>query len=196
MSTTHRARLGLRRAALLTLALCGWLWAGAAVQAQNRVFFINVDKAGAVTDLEGTILDESKKEVSVRPLKGNKVVIAAENVIDIFYAVGKPDLQAEYKKAWDADQTAAKTAGAQERKRLLEEAIKKYQELYPKLDKEKTAQRHVQFRIANLSAHAAGADRTKLFASIDLLEKFLKEHPDSWQSFRGEQQLKLMKGGK
>jgi len=191
-----RLRLGLRRTTLLTLVLCGWLCAATAVQAQNRILFVNVNKAGAVTFIEGTILDESKKEVSVRPLVGEKVVIAADNVIDIFYAVGKADLQAEYKKAWDADQTAAKTAGAQERKRLLEEAIKMYQELYPKLDKEKNAQRHVQFRIANLSAHAAGADRTKLFASIDLLEKFLKEHPDTWQSLRGEQQLKLMKGGK
>lgn len=196
MSTTHRARCGLRRVVLLTLALCGWLLGATAAQAQNRVFFVDVNKAGAVTIVEGTILDETKKEVTVRPLKGDKLVIAGENVVDIVYALGKADLNAEYLKAWNADQTAARTANAGERKKLLDEAIKLYQELYPKLDNEKNTQRHVQFRIANLSAHAAGSDRAKLLAAATLLEKYLKDHPDSWQCFRGEQQLKLVKGGK
>lgn len=192
MSTTQPCR----RAVWLSLALAAWLCGATAVQAQNRVFFIDVNKAGAVTIIEGTILDETKKEVSVRPLKGDKIVIAGENVVDIVYALGKPELHAEYIKAWTADQTAARTANPNERKKLLEEAIKMYQDLQPKLDNEKNVQRHVQFRIANLSAHAAGSDRTKLLAAAGLLEKYLKDHPDTWQAVRGEQQLKLVKGGK
>lgn len=182
---------------LLAGFLALWLLGGTAstVRAQHRVLYLDPNMEGAVIDVVGAILDETKASVTVKPATGEKVEIPGKAVLDIIYVPGQEAVAAEYKKAYDAEQAAAKMVGG-DRRKALEGAIDLYRALLPKLENEKNIKRHVQFRIAMLTAHAAAGDRARLTAAVDLLEKYRKEHPDSWQVIHCERQLALMKGKK
>jgi hypothetical protein len=177
------------------LVLCLLVGAAAAVQAQHQVLYLDPKGDGTVVSVEGAILDETKAFVTVKPVAGEKVDIPGKAVVDIIYAPAKAEVAAEFKKAYDAEQAAARTVGI-DRRKALNAVIEQYRALLPKLDNEKNIKRHVEFRIAVLTAHAAAGDKARLIGATGLLEKYLKDHPDSWQTIPCEKQLALLKGKK
>lgn len=173
--------------------LAVWLFGAAStVLAQHRVLYLDPKNDGTVIPAIGAIVDESKKEVVVKPLTGDRVVIPGKSIIDIIYVPGKNDVAEEYKKAYEAEQKAAQAVGG-DRKKSIEGAIDLYRGVLPKVENEASIKRHVQFRIITLTALLAAGDPSKLTTSIEALEKFLKDNPDSWQANAAERQLAIMK---
>jgi tetratricopeptide (TPR) repeat protein len=130
----------------------------------------------------GAIQSENAGKIVLKPTTGAGTrEIPAADVVDVVYEV-TPRTKLDYTAA-RGDERKIETVREEERKRAIEDAIKSYQKLLRDLtgEKAKPVARHLQFKIARLQARAAEDDEAQADAAIDALQKFRKEHPDSWQ---------------
>jgi predicted Zn-dependent protease len=126
-----------------------------------------VKDTGKEDSVTGVIQEESLEGIAVK--SGTKLRrIPAEDIIDVDYMELVPV----------AERPTI-------RKGLKAEADRKYEDaigIYSKLKiADKKAARHFEYKAALLTARMADADPAELKNGIAALEKFLKNHPDSWQ---------------
>jgi hypothetical protein len=185
---------------LLGLAMTFVLLQGAvpAALAQDRLWVGDRNAVKGIQDVKlvvGKITEENKERLVVKTGAGNQNIPAA-TVIEVTYQLppNKTKAAAIYKKAEDTVQLAAQTAAEAKRKELLGEAIKLFESLRPEVQDLKTISRHVQFKIASISAQRAAGDRELTLKAIELLEKYIQDHPDSWQTHYGANLLAQLKG--
>jgi len=166
------------------LAVFAWMSLAAATlaHAQSQVTFRDASKKDRpVTPASGTIQSEAPDKIVLKPNIGPARQIPAADIVEIVYEV-KPELRPEYRRGTTAEGVAAKAAaGSGPRRQALNEAIGEYQKLAPKLTGLPEIERHIRFKIASLSAQAAGDDKTEMKKAIDLLEQFKKAHGNGWQ---------------
>ncbi len=116
-------------------------------------------------------------------ISGVKGLIPAEEIVDIIYEISSIDVRLNIyrpgviseKDYYDPD--SKKEA---KRKANLADAIKKYGETYAKV-KEKAAKRHLEYKIAVLTARQALDQNADLEPAIKRLSAFKVRHPNSWQ---------------
>jgi tetratricopeptide (TPR) repeat protein len=121
---------------------------------------------GKTDSINGVIQEESLEGISIKGPKG-VTKIPAQDILDVDYL--------EYLPV--GDRPAARKAQTAEKANKYEEAIGLYQKLKPA---DKKAARHFEYRIAaNLALQADSGGETK--PAITALEKYMANHPDSWQ---------------
>jgi hypothetical protein len=163
---------------------------------QDKILYGVPNRPQDVTVITGKIVDENQKRIVIKQANGANKEIAADGVVEVYYQppAGKANARATYEKAEATQQEAARTMGDAKRKQLLTEAIKLYTALQKDVADTKLLKRHVQFKIASLSAQRARGDRDQTLEAIDLLEKFQKDNPDSWQNHFAAKLLEELKG--
>lgn len=168
----------MKRILIRTLLLVGLpLGSGLGVFADDIDF---LDRAKRVpAKASGQISEESPSRIIYKAVAGTREV-AAGDVLDVYYEV-RPALRPDYRSASNKEKAADKGASREERKKALNDAIKEYRDLLPKIADVKFAARHVQFKTARLLARIAEEDSSEAGPAIDTLLKFKAEHPDSWQ---------------
>ena len=159
---------------ILPLSLFVFAAGVACVLADDEIIMRSKDKP-----YRGVIKGESVRGVEIK----GKEIIPAESIVDIVYEVTpvdmlinlyRPALQRE-KDYYDPD--PKKDA---KRKANLDEAIKKLAEAYPKIN-EKNAKRHIEYKLAVLSARHALDNNESLEPAIKRLSDYKLRNPDSWQ---------------
>jgi uncharacterized protein HemY len=122
-----------------------------------------------------TIKSESPNEIVILSGLGGKTEkkIPANDIVDVEYDI-KGDAGKTYRQAYTAER-AAKGGRAG-----LATALKDFQGLQNKLGNP-AAERHLQYKIASLTAKVAGDDAAQLKQAISLLLAFKKNHANSWQ---------------
>jgi tetratricopeptide (TPR) repeat protein len=126
-----------------------------------------VKDSGKEDEITGTIQEESAEGIALKTSKGPKR-IPAEDILDVDYP--SPNF---------AESQTLRRAQKAEKDRKLEEALSQYQKIKPTTDKRFT--RHVEYKIALITAKLADSDETQVKPAIELFEKYVKNHPDSWQ---------------
>lgn len=161
----------MKRVAISVLLLGAFLYfnnpSTAQVGAKECKVKYRVKDSGNTDNVVGIITDESLEGISIKTAKGVRK-IAAEDIIDVDYMELVPV----------SDRAAIRKGLKAESDRKLEEAIG----IYSKLKiADKKASRHFEYKVALLSARMADADPAELKNGIAALEKYMKNHPDSWQ---------------
>jgi hypothetical protein len=187
----------MKRLALTAALVCGiGLLATTTAQAQPRksyagkpdlVFFL--DRAKKKDDQSGKITDESPAKITME----GKITIPAGDIEDISY-LGRLQVLAagreKYGKALKAEyEDIDKAATGAAKKTAIQAAITAYQATLPELKAQPFAERHIEYKIATLTARLANEDPKERKAAIDLLVKFKKAHSDGWQISRAVQRL-------
>lgn len=116
---------------------------------------------------KGVIQEESLEGIAIKTSKGLKR-IPAEDIIDVDYMELIPV----------GDRPTIRKGIAAEQNRKYEDAIGIYSKL--KISDKKAA-RHFEYKTAVLHARMADADVAEQKVAIAALEKYMKNHPDSWQ---------------
>lgn len=162
----------------LGIAFFGCLFgvAGPIAKAQDKILFRDSTKQGKETEVTGTIKSESPNEIVIKAgLAGTtEKKYPAADVIDVVYDL-KGDAKKDYGRAYTAER-AAKGGKAG-----LTTALKEYQSLQGKITGNAPAERHLQYKIASLTAKIAGDDQAAMKAAIPLLQAFKKNHSTGWQ---------------
>ena len=161
------------------------LLAGPVAQAQDKITSIDrykseKEKKTATAVTTGTITEENASRILVKGVIGS---IAAGDVVDITYNVPAAS-KLVYRAAESAEKRVSDpaTKGA-DRKKALQEAMDGYKKLQgdPTLKSNKFLQRHLQYKIARLTARMAADDKAKRKSATEMLLKFKADHPNSWQ---------------
>lgn len=146
------------------------LAAGAEAQAQSKESKVRYrDRtSGKEITQTGVIKDESLAGLDFKPSNGPDKKIAATDVIDVEYSVPilvKQDLLRAVRLEGEGKPA---------------ESIEQYQKVLAKVTDE-PAKRHLEFKIAGLTARLAAADDQQLKPAVDALLKFKSAHPGGWQ---------------
>jgi tetratricopeptide (TPR) repeat protein len=151
-----------------------------AVRAQSDVTFYDrtTKKEMRAT---GDIQSEAPNKIVIKPNTGAAREIAAADIVDVVYEV-PPRSKLDYTAA-RGDERKIDTVKEEERKKTIDEAVRSYQKLLRDLTGEKArpAARHLEYKIARLLGRAAEDQDDQVDPAIEALQKFRKEHPDSWQ---------------
>jgi hypothetical protein len=178
-----------RLAAAAALAACLALAASRA-RGQDVVEYRDpaATESGKVETLRGTIESESPVGIRVRPKSGPVVEVAASHIRYIRYkAVAASEL--DYRKPFALEIRALGQARAEQRKKLLGEALDAYRDLLPKAQDSQAGRSYLEYRIARVLAHQAEDDRDRLAAAVDAFAAFGREHADGWEIVPAMKQL-------
>lgn len=159
----------------ILLSLSALLFVGAPAFAQDEIFFRSKEKSH-----KGAIKSESPRGIEVA---GLKEPVPWDDIVDITYEVTPVDVRINvyrvgitFEKEYN-DPDPKKEA---KRKGNLGEALKKYAEAYKKIN-EKTARRHLEYKIAVLTARQAQDEGADPEPAIKLLNTFKAKHAAGWQ---------------
>jgi hypothetical protein len=171
-------RLGASLVALLVVA------AAANAQTRDRIFYISRAKNAVKEDvLRGQITEETPQHIVVT-IGTRTEMVPAVDVLDVDHEI-PADLNIDIRaKARKEEATADKEPEAAKRLKLYDQAIAGYKELLAKLgksEKYQLAQRHLEFKIAQLLARQAEDDPSRLDAAVTALAEFKTKHPNGWQ---------------
>jgi tetratricopeptide (TPR) repeat protein len=151
--------------------------------AQDTIRYLD-RKAMKETTAAGTIQDENPSAVSYKPGGGaGTKEIPALDITDVIYEV-PGGVRLTYRSAVGEETKANNpTTKDNERTASLNLALKNYQEVLAKLsaEKNKFAERHVQFKIGRLLARLAEDNPEQMDAALESLANFVKKYPDGWQ---------------
>lgn len=167
--------------ALVLVGLFG-LAAGSPARAQDKVRYYDRAKKMEVTVDRVTIQEETPSQIAFKVGARTEKVPSAD-VLEVTYKI-PVTLSAEYRKPGNKEDKARQAAAEgkeDERKKLTEETVKEYEELLPKLNEVKSAQRNAQYKLVQFVAWAAEDDPTQVKPAITAGQKFLKDHTDGWQ---------------
>lgn len=166
---------------LLAATLLAFYLASLTVRAEDRVTFFDRAQKKEV-DLTGTIQSESPGKIVLKTTSTATREVPAGDVIEVVYDI-PPRLRPDYSAARNDERKLDTPGKDDERKKGADEAAKGYQKLLKDLpaDKYKLANRHLQYKLARLTARLAEDDPAQLNAAIASLAKFRKDHADGWQ---------------
>ncbi len=152
------------RLTTLTLVL-GLVVAAGTAPAQDRVKYRERGSKGGDATATGKVESESIAGIKV----GNKS-IASGDILEVHYDV-PGELKLDYNRALGEE--AKSPVGA----------IKEFEALLrqPRVKESKSLRRHIEYRIATIAAGRADDSAEALQKAIDVLAKFRKDYPDSWQ---------------
>jgi tetratricopeptide (TPR) repeat protein len=157
--------------------LCG----SPAARAQDKVTHYDRAAKKEITT-EGTIQDETAAGIKIKTGATVKE-IAAGDISEVVHQVANvPRLT--YGSYFNKEKEMLKATREQSRKKLLDETLKGYRELLPKVSGNKFAQRQVHFKIALLLARQAEDDPEAVEPALKELTQFKDEYPNSWQILR------------
>ncbi|HMC63526.1 MAG TPA: tetratricopeptide repeat protein [Gemmataceae bacterium] len=162
----------------IVLAAAGISMPISLVRGQDRIIY--TDRAKKAEQLATGAIEEETPAKIVYKVTAGRREIAAADIIDIEYQV-PGEARLEYRRALNQQKSADKAATEAERTKLLNSAISTYKATLKSLASNKLAQRHVQFKIAQLTAQLAGDESSERDAAIAALETFKKQHPNGWQ---------------
>jgi hypothetical protein len=170
------------QAATLAVAIFACAIAPAA-HAQDKIRYI--DRASRTESVAaGSVVEESTSRVKYQPADGGPPQeLRAADILDIIYEV-QGSFKLDYSRAMANERKALDVAKTEsDRKRALDDSIKDFTELYPRLSGERYhfARRHLQFKIARLLARQARTTAGFHETAIGALAQFVKDNPDSWQ---------------
>jgi hypothetical protein len=150
-----------------------------AVRADEEVIYLDRASRKEV-HVVGPIQSEGPGSVVIRPNTGAKIeTIPAGGVIDVIYDV--PFLvKQDYRAALNREAAALRAATLADRQKEIVAALGKYRDLQPKVT-EARARRHMEFKIAQLLALASEMDREQEPTARESLERYRKEHSDTWE---------------
>jgi tetratricopeptide (TPR) repeat protein len=165
----------------LLLTCISFLNSPANSRAQDQI--ICIDPGTKNEDrVAGTIETESPAGILIKPTGAAKSrTIPATDVVDVIYQV-PPLARLEYRAATNREAAASKAVTADERRRELTAALRRYEQLLPTLTEEKS-KRHADFKIAQFHALLA-RDRSQLALAIEQLRRFRTSIPSGWQITR------------
>jgi hypothetical protein len=167
----------MKRFLLASLLVCGALLVSSApARAQDTVYLKDSKKS-----IPGIITAESAKGVQ---LKGRKDLIPAQSIRDIEYDVQPTELRLSVYRPAVALVKKAVEAPADQRRGLLDPALKACLEAVPKLAKQPFAQTQMEYQVAHLYTLKAEADgkQTSRFLAARKLKEFKTRHPNAWQT--------------
>lgn len=157
------------------LVLVGCLSGFSALQAQDEV-----QVRGKEKPIKAVIKSESPKGIV---LGTGKESVAADDIVDVKYNLAAvTDRISLYTPALVAEKASLDPAQEANRKALLAEALKKFQETYAKVGAaEKFAKRHLEYKVAALLVRQVQEDGAPPEMAIEKLKAFTTNHPTSWQ---------------
>ena len=129
---------------------------------------------------KGPIKNETSRSIE---MTGIKAPIPAEDIVDILYDVNPVDVRINvYRPAVksEKDYNDPDPKKESQRKANLADALKKYVEAHQKV-KEKSAKRHLEYKLAVLTARQALDENGDLAPAIKRLSDFKAKHANSWQ---------------
>jgi tetratricopeptide (TPR) repeat protein len=130
----------------------------------------------------GTIETESPAAIVIKPTGGTKSrSVPASDIVDVIYQV-PPLARLEYRAATNREAAASKAVTADERRRELTAALRRYEQLLPTLTEEKS-RRHAEFKIAQCHALLV-RNRSQLDLAVEQLVRFKTSNPSAWQTSR------------
>lgn len=141
---------------------------------------VDVYVKGKPKPLNGTVLADSVLGLRLKGLD----TIPAEQIVDVFHTVEPTSVQIAYRQATTAEKAAVNVAAPEERIKAIGDAIRKYEEALAKIDaKQYAARRHVEFKVAYLTALQALEEgkQVSLTLASGKLKGFRTKHPDCWQ---------------
>lgn len=180
----------------LLLGSAWFLAASPLAQAQDRILYLREKNSQDVNLIMGKIIEESAARIVVQ--MGNaKQEIPVDTLIEVTYQLPADQAKARelYAKAETMVQSAGQATTQAKRKELLGQAIALFNMLAPEVKDSKPVSRHVQFKIASLTAQQAKSDRELAKKALDALLRFQQDHPDSWQNHFANKLITEMKKG-
>jgi tetratricopeptide (TPR) repeat protein len=145
----------------LVLAVIALTLGTGAVWAEEEVFL-----RGQAKSIKGVIKDENARGFNL-----GKQSIPAGDIVDVVYEVEPVTVRFEYRKGVKAEKDGQLTSALT----IYEKTLK---ELKPG---QKSAERHLEFKLAVLSAQQAREEGTDIQPAIAKLKDFNTRHTDCWQ---------------
>jgi tetratricopeptide (TPR) repeat protein len=148
----------MRRVVLALIAL--GLWTGT-VWAEEEVFL-----RGQAKGIKGNLKEENARGITL-----GKMAIPAGDIVDVVYEVDPVSVRFEYRNGVKAEKDGQITSALP----IYEKTLK---ELKPG---QKSAERHLEFKLAVLAARQAREEGTSIEPAIAKLKEFNAKHTDCWQ---------------
>jgi hypothetical protein len=173
------------------VAAC-WITAGAAPVARGQDVVYYYDPASKLEskleEVRGAIESEGPLGIKVHPKNAPVKDIAAGDIRYIRYkAVTVPDL--DYRKPFGLEDRALGQTRAEQRKKLLADALQGYKDVLARAQDVPAGSRYLQFRIARLLALQAEDEPDKAEAAITAFTAFCKEQTGGWEIVLALKQL-------
>jgi hypothetical protein len=179
-----RQLLSISSVALLIAALTGW-----PARAADEVVYQDRAAPKGRARVVGPILEESPQGVRIKTGKDDVVLIPAGDILEIDYQTPSNVPRIEFHRPFNREDDALKSPRADDRRRLLAEAVRLYRGLLPQLAQRKEAQRYVEFRLAQLVARRVEEDPSLRDEALTALRTYQSDHPDSWEIVPCSRQL-------
>lgn len=156
------------------------LVAGPLALAQDEIIYIDrTGKVPAEKKVLGTVQVETPSQIVFKPSRGTGTKeVKVADLVDIAYHI--PGGGIDYSNARSSEKTSTDAPNDKERETALETALKRYTDILPKAQEAK-AKRHIEFKIARLTARLADKDASQRDPAIEKLMKFKQQHSDGWQ---------------
>jgi hypothetical protein len=161
--------------AAVMMALGGTVWAQDEVTYYDRTAKKDVPATG-------TVLEETAAGIKFKSGASTKLIPPGD-VIEVKHEV-KGVQRLTYRSYFTKERDMLRANQPARRKKLLDDALKGYRELLPKVASNRFAARHIQYKIASLLAREAEEDPEAVETAVAELKKFKDENPNSWQILR------------
>ena len=148
-------------------------------RSQDQVYHRDAKKGGA-TQTNGTISNETISAITLKTNLGQVREIPASEISEIIYEL-RGEIGTDYRRGGTIEKQLEKVTAAAERKKLLDEVIRTYEAVLPKVRDNKFLSRHLQYKLGMLRAKGAVDNKAMADAAIADLAKFKKENANAWQ---------------
>jgi predicted Zn-dependent protease len=147
--------------------------------AQDKVSFVN-PTTRAIDQVEGTIQEESPAEIKIKLRAGGMLrTIPATAITEILYQTRVAAL--DFRQPFGKEVRAGQATRDGDRKRLLSEALKEFEELAPQVKGTPHAYRYIRFKIAQVTAELGKEDPARARAAVALLTAYKTDFPTGWE---------------
>jgi hypothetical protein len=162
----------------------------ALVRAQDVVEYNNRAEKKPKDIIKGSVVEESVQGIKVKPSGKPAQLIPAADIISVSYDPPTTLTAVEMRGPMHKEESI-KQAKPGERASRIDEAIKAYKEIIPKLDAAKNAQAYLEYRLAQMLVGLWDDEPVPSRAkdAIEALTRWKDDHPNSWEYVRCMQTL-------
>jgi tetratricopeptide (TPR) repeat protein len=152
----------------------------ALLRAEDSIEFYD-RKSGSKQTVKGQIQSETIQGIKIKPVKDPERQIPGADILEVTYSPPGNLTSPEMRRPFNHEAEIAKATKPEDRAKKIDECLKEYRALIPKLETAKNTQAYMQYRMALMLVRAAETDPARAEDARNALTEFKDANPSSWE---------------